>query len=59
MGRVIGRLCGSDYLSTPLLELFVHPDFDMDVFQRLIAISDMTTDQLRNNLLGGNPNGRS
>lgn len=41
------KLTGADYFNRPLLELSSHPDYDWDAMKIVIAISKMTTDQLK------------
>lgn len=42
----VEKLTGKDYMDRPLLEIQSHPDYSAHALRVVIAIRDMTTEQL-------------
>ena len=40
------KLTGLDYIVKPFKEIATHPDFNVNAFQKMIIISDMSSDEL-------------
>lgn len=49
------KLTGKDYMDRPLLELQSHPDYSAHALRVVIAIREMTTEELENLTIARGP----